>query len=500
MWRRPGKNHGGPSATFNFEGIDKLYVFSSNAAPFEAGTSYDKFAIYTLLEHGGDFAASAKQLLKDGYGEFEPRFRGYGNDNSDTEVNADGQIVSKQLKNAITKNEKVKAYLDENYDVRKNVVTQKLEIKRKDETDYHIMEDADLNQLWLEIDGPIVKNFSTDKIAKMLNLRDYLVEYHPFKSYFESLPPWDGSDHISEVVKMVTPAKGQDDLFKIYFFKWIVAVVASAIEEKENHTCLVFSGDQGIGKTTFFRNLVPPELQDYYKEEQIDPKKNDDKVKITNSFLINLDELDGVTKKENHALKHFMSSSTHDLRMPYAHFSTILKRRASFCGSVNDPGFLGDGTGSRRFLIIDAEDIDYTSPINHEQVYAQAYHLLNHEFAYWLNREEIEVVNKENEKYEKANPAKDLMDKYFEVIPTKDLKNEDIRNKLSNYREYVFYSNTDILDYFKKRHPHIDVWQNALGIELKKRGGERKSMKIDGTTIHGYLLKLLKVEKEGGNF
>jgi putative DNA primase/helicase len=70
-WRRPGKD-AGTSATTGFcgaeEGADLLYVFSSNAAPFEEQASYSKFAAYALLEHGGDFRAAARALRAQGYG------------------------------------------------------------------------------------------------------------------------------------------------------------------------------------------------------------------------------------------------------------------------------------------------------------------------------------------------------------------------------------------------------------------------------------------------
>lgn len=57
-WRRPGKA-AGTSATLK----DRVfYVFSSNAAPFEPGTAYSPFAVYALLEHGGDFGTAAATL------------------------------------------------------------------------------------------------------------------------------------------------------------------------------------------------------------------------------------------------------------------------------------------------------------------------------------------------------------------------------------------------------------------------------------------------------
>jgi hypothetical protein len=66
VWRRPGKSEG-ISATTNFNGNDKFYVFSTSTQ-FEAETSYSKFAFYALTKHNGDFKAAANDLRNQGYG------------------------------------------------------------------------------------------------------------------------------------------------------------------------------------------------------------------------------------------------------------------------------------------------------------------------------------------------------------------------------------------------------------------------------------------------
>ena len=66
VWRRPGKTEG-ISATTNFNGNDKFYVFSTSTQ-FDAETSYSKFAFYATIKHGGDFKAAANNLRNLGYG------------------------------------------------------------------------------------------------------------------------------------------------------------------------------------------------------------------------------------------------------------------------------------------------------------------------------------------------------------------------------------------------------------------------------------------------
>ncbi len=69
-YTRPGKKKG-VSATYGFNGTKLLYIHSSNpkVQPFKIGKSYNPFAVYTLIEHNGDFKAAASQLRKKGYGQ-----------------------------------------------------------------------------------------------------------------------------------------------------------------------------------------------------------------------------------------------------------------------------------------------------------------------------------------------------------------------------------------------------------------------------------------------
>lgn len=61
-WCRPGKEKG-ISATTGFckseRSGDLLYVFSTNAEPFQEGRAYSKFTAWGLLEHGGDWKKAA---------------------------------------------------------------------------------------------------------------------------------------------------------------------------------------------------------------------------------------------------------------------------------------------------------------------------------------------------------------------------------------------------------------------------------------------------------
>ncbi len=63
-FKRPGKPEDGNSADFLLESR-LFYVFSTNALPFEAYQTYTPFAIYALLECGGDYSEAVKRIVKE---------------------------------------------------------------------------------------------------------------------------------------------------------------------------------------------------------------------------------------------------------------------------------------------------------------------------------------------------------------------------------------------------------------------------------------------------
>ena len=71
VWQRPGKTGLGGSATTGRNDADRLFVFTTSTE-FTSEKAYSKFDAYTLLHHGGNYRAAAKELGRAGYGEQRP--------------------------------------------------------------------------------------------------------------------------------------------------------------------------------------------------------------------------------------------------------------------------------------------------------------------------------------------------------------------------------------------------------------------------------------------
>src|SRR5690606_13907718 len=245
-------------------------------------------------------------------------------------------------------------------------------------------------------------------------MSDYVEQFDPFKDYFSTLPEINQEvDYITELANTITT--NNQELWLECFKKWFVAMVACVTNEKVvNQTVIVFSGKQGIGKTTWIEKLLPKPLKDYLFSGTINPNNKDTLIHLAECMLINLDELENLNKTEIGSLKEIITKSHIRMRKAYGHNNETLPRRASFAGSVNTAQFLNDTTGSRRFLCFEVEHIEYHHNVNLDNCYKQALHLIDEGFRYWFNNEEIKNINQNNEQYQIKSPEEELLLTWFE--------------------------------------------------------------------------------------
>jgi predicted P-loop ATPase len=431
-----------------------------------------KFSIGTLIYHANQNGFDKSKI----YPKKEKEL-------SNRSVNADGKINKRGRKSDKPSVQEIQDYLSEHYEFRYNVIKSYVEFKRKTEATFAQVTDRIENSLWCELDSAGL-SIPVGDLTKIL-MSDFVPEYHPFKEYFNNLPDWDGIDHIQSYIDAVNVEEGQEETWKIYFTRWIVATVACATETMRkdfkarsvNHTCIVLVGDQGLGKSTIVNRLVPEQLADYYAVTQINPNDKDSKILVTETFLINLDELESSTREEIASLKSLITVEQIATRKPYARRSEAYIRRASFIGSVNKSMFLTDITGSRRFLPVDVVSIDFSAKIDIDQLYAQAMHYLHEiDFKYWFDKDEIKVLNELNKKYQVISPEEELISRYFKPyeidgsIDASELKRKEAAGVLK------LMTATDIYDFLQKK-TEVKMSYHKLGQFLKNLGYHQRSVR-----------------------
>ena len=303
--------------------------------------------------------------------------------------------------------------------------------------------DRIVNTLWSQMSS--VMRVNIQDIYRVIE-SDYVPAFNPFVEYLESLPEWHEGDHdyiadLAATVKikgeqehMESPEadsslftlpsslpsqEADSSLFTLRssLKKWLVGMVAGWIsEDVVNNVILVFIGEQGAYKTTWFNYLLPPQLKQYfYTKTNANRMTRDDLLTLAQYGLVCCEELDTMRPAELNQLKAAVTMPSIDERAAYAHFHEHRKHIASFCGTGNNVSFLSDPTGNRRWLPFEVESI--VSPREHpfcyEGIYSQALALYKSGFTFWFTKEEIQEQNRHNRKFETPRLEHELVDLYF---------------------------------------------------------------------------------------
>ena len=139
---------------------------------------------------------------------------------------------------------------------------------------------------------------------------------------------------------------------------------------------VILVGGQGARKTSAVKAMVPH--NDLFASIDL-AKKEDDLARIMRGKLIGeIAELRGLMTKDLEAIKDWLTRTHEEWTPKFKEFVTKFARRLVFIGTTNEPQFLADSSGARRFLPVTVGDqIDTDGIIAvREQCWAEAAQLV----------------------------------------------------------------------------------------------------------------------------
>ena len=330
--------------------------------------------------------------------------------------------------------EQIELFLRAQWLFRYNVVSNKAEFKlvKDPDTPFAEMRDFDYNSILRDLKYADLQ--CSMNMLRTILTSNFMVEYDPYAEYTASLPRNDGQiDYIELLADTVTT--GNQDFWRRAFKKWFVAMVASWIQpEVVNHTALILSGAQGVGKTTWLGNLIPAPLRKYVYAGMVNVRDKDSQVKLSECCIIIMDELENMSRNLD-ALKELITKRDIHIRRAYSYTHEHYTRRASFAGSINNKDFLHDITGNRRFLCFEAKQINYQPFADLDKAYSQAIHLAQNGFQYWFSQEELFELEQNNEEFRAVIPEEEQLMAFYESCDEADpeggfMKTTDILKNL----------------------------------------------------------------------
>ena len=351
--------------------------------------------------------------------------------------------------------QEVTAFLTSRYRFRFNVLTEETEVANiaNNIPDTHLrytkVDERWMNTLSMEAIETGIDCWDRD-IQRFVRSRR-ISEYHPFTAYFEQLPEWDGTDRVSALARRVS----DNPVWVNGFHRWMLGLSAQWMQfhpdtnntnstNRANSVApLLVSSRQGLGKSTFCRLLMPDVLKAYYTESYDLGSPASAEAKLAACGLINLDEFDKLSASKMPLLKNLMQASALNIRKAYKRSASALPRIASFIGTSNREDLLVDRTGSRRFLCVSLEHaIDCTTPVEHEQLYAQLKaELLSGERS-WFNKEEEQAIQQHNALFYKHIPEEEVFRLCFRFATEAD-----------HPQEVLTLSATQLFERMKSAHP-----------------------------------------------
>lgn len=395
--------------------------------------------------------------------------------------------MKKEENDSPSKNAQIEEFLSARYEFRYNTVLHRVEYRPRGTGDYTAIDRYCINTLKRALDKEADVQTSPENLYSIIE-SDFSPRINPVQAYFHSLPIMEEAKKgaitaLADCVSVANPEK-----WKEYLTKWLVAVVANAMDDKQcrNHTCLVLTGEQGKFKTTFLDLLCPPALSDYRYIGKIYPQEKDVLSLIGQNLIINIDDqLKALNKRDENELKNLITCPQVKYRMPYEKHIEERPHLASFVASVNGNDFLTDPTGSRRFLPFEvlAIEIDRAKSIPMDAVYSEAKTRLNEGFRYWFNDEEIIELHRNSEAFQVYTTEMELLLRYF-TFPT----------EAETATKRFYMTNSEIVGYLScyTRQP---LSTKRMGEALRKAGYTRECRRINGNPVYVYAVRKIYPEQ-----
>lgn len=371
---------------------------------------------------------------------------------------------------------------DRSIKLKRNVVSMELE------QDGEELSEQEVNSIYIKLSKELTK-----KEMKKVSKEDFFTyicsneieSYNPLHEYFNSCNKGERGniDKLVDSLELNQEQGIPKELVKMFITKWLVGMVAGIYDSNYSPLFLVLIGGKGIGKTEFFRRLLPDRLKKYRVESELDETKRDEEARACKNIMLFVDEMDCLTEnKSADTLRRFSSKQELTFRPPFARKDVKRKRLAALCGTSNESSIIKDRKNNRRVVPIEISSINWKAfnDIDKDSLFGEVYNLYKGGYDWNLSREEMTQLDIYTQGNAIREQEEELLTKYF--IPTKEsgtfLTTTDVAVKLRNVTGFR-------------------ISTKKLGKALKDSGFTKASKRVKGSPVYGWWAEL-KVDSQNG--
>lgn len=205
---------------------------------------------------------------------------------------------------------------------------------------------------------------------------------HPIKAFFANLSDWDKKPRIETIfcdLFDITPNAYYKEASK----SWWCGLVQRVLRAGSKYDlCVVFSGEQGIGKSQLGKSIATlkwngdmPQIDsqpNFYSDDELPFEKKDAYEQLGGIMIYELPEFEKYYKKsDTSTIKSFLSKTSDKYRKSYGRRVGEYRRQCVFFATTNDKQPLRDRTGNRRFLPFYSNLPAFTSRVYDKKYWTQ---------------------------------------------------------------------------------------------------------------------------------
>ena len=315
---------------------------------------------------------------------------------------------------------RLKTFLNTRFDFRHNRLTGVTEYREKGAVGFPFrpIDEREMNGLIVDVRLAGIPCWSS--LIPTLVLSNKVESFNPFHLYLSELPQWDGTDRVTPLLQRVS----DEEIWLRGGRYWLRALTAQWMGAERSHANslmpILISSEQGLGKSTFCRQLLPDSLRGYYLDNLNLSLGTSPEKKLVTKGLINLDEFDKISEKRQPDLKNLLQMLSVPVYRGKRLGYVTEPRLASFIGTTNSRQILCDVSGSRRFLCVEVRQCIPDTPLEHKQLYAQLKYELAHGERDYLTKEEERELQRKNQRFYRRSVLEDVFFACFRVPEEED--------------------------------------------------------------------------------
>lgn len=181
---------------------------------------------------------------------------------------------------------------------------------------------------------------------------------------------WDGVKRIDKFYHEVYGAPDTEYTDAVSRIFWLSLMKRACKPGIKVDTVVILEGAQGIRKSTSLELIAGKQ----YGVAGRDISNKDFYLKMSSKTIMEIAELNSFSKHDHNELKEVVSTATDEFRVPYGARVDAHPRTCIFVGTTNERNYLKDDTGSRRYLPVDCQKVEWDLlEKNLDQYYAEAY-------------------------------------------------------------------------------------------------------------------------------